>query len=124
MDTPGDDIDLITNEEVVQNEIIDVSYPGVQPEMIIEEVPIDDGVKITRLGKAYSMKLVGECTQMALVSKRISIDKAVKLHKEKAVQSKMAELGTFHPIEPNTLSRSELKRMIHSFMFLTEKYNS
>jgi hypothetical protein len=32
--------------------------------------------------------------------------------------------GTWTPVDPNTLSKQELKRIIRSFMFLTEKYDA
>lgn len=52
--------------------------------------------------------------------------KAIKLHKEKALTSMMTELkmldtkGTFHLVDVNSLSKFEVKRIIRSFMFLTE----
>jgi hypothetical protein len=122
-----------------QIEVQDVLEPGVSSEIVIEDVPdiIENAVvvdeplaKRTRSGKAYSMKLVGEWAKLALVGKRISVGKAIKIHKDKAMNSMMTELGvlnekgTFHPVDPNSMSRSEMKKIIRSFMFLTEKYDS
>jgi hypothetical protein len=62
----GDGMEQVHNENVEENDDLD---PGVQPEMIIEDIQLDD-VKVTRSGKAYSMKLVGKSAQSALAGKQ------------------------------------------------------
>ena len=136
-DDLGEEVEDRNEDEAVV--VPDALEPGVSPEMVIEDVPdvvehdivVEEQLgKVTRSGRAYSMKLVGAWAKMALVGKRISVGKAIKLHKDKAMQSMMTELsvlnekGTFHPVDPNSLSRSEIKKIIRSFMFLTEKYDS
>ena len=34
------------------------------------------------------------------------------------------EKGSFTPVDPNSLSRHEVKRIVRTFMFLTEKHNA
>jgi hypothetical protein len=60
----------------------DVKEPGVHSDVVIEDVPFEEGgvlaqgellQKTTRSGRAYSMKLIGKCAMMALVGKRISV---------------------------------------------------
>jgi hypothetical protein len=38
--------------------------------------------------------------------------------------SMLNDKGTFHPVDPNLLSRSESKKIIRSFIFLTEEYDA
>lgn len=66
---------------------------------------------------------------VAGVKRRISQRLALKMHKDKALEAMFKQLGsldekgTYTVINPNTLSRVQLKKVIRSFMFLSEKYN-
>ena len=92
-----------------------------------EEI-FDSTTKVTRSGKVYITKI--KRMVLSASTKRISMKKAMGLYKQKALDSMFGELSvlnekwTFHPVNPNELTKGELKKMIRSFMFLTEKYDA
>ena len=95
---------------------------------VVEEEPMEQNLtKVTRSGRIYAASVRAK---VLTATKRLSMGKALKLHKSKAMDSMFAELsvldekGTFNPVDPNSLSKQDLKHIIRSFMFLTEKYNS
>jgi protein tyrosine phosphatase (PTP) superfamily phosphohydrolase (DUF442 family) len=66
-----------------------------------------------------SVRLIGE--------QQKTICPALKLHGNKALDSMVTELRaldkkvTFMPVDVNSLSKTEVKKMIRSFMFISEK---
>ena len=127
-------------EEHIESFLNSVLEPGVQTESIqsisedvlMEETDVpengDNLRKELRSGKAYAMRVNAKV--LAGNKKRISTRKALQLHKDKAMDSMFTELkvlndkGTFDAVDPNSLSKKQLKTIIRSFMFLTEKYDA
>lgn len=120
---PTDPVDEVVLEAGVPQE-------DVSEEDRLHEEAMASIQKITRLGRAYSMRFAREYAKQAPAAKRISMNKAIKLDKEKTLTSITTELkmldakGTFHPVDVISLYKSEVKRIIRSFMFLTEKNNA
>ena len=127
------DVDIA--EPAVQDFINAVAEPGVLAEgsssgdeVVADEEPVVLE-KRTRSGASYLLRLTGQALA-AGKKKKISQSKAIRLYKQKAMDSMFSELcvldkkGTWTPVDPNTLSKQELKRIIRSFMFLTEKYDA
>jgi hypothetical protein len=130
------DITAVSEDEGDTNDVVyyealeaylDSGEEADSQEEVVDVTP-DDVKKITRSGKVYIAKISG-CV-LSASTKKISAKKAMKLHKEKAMDSMFKELktlndkGTFVTVDPNTLTKRELKNIIRSFMFLTEKYDA
>jgi translation initiation factor IF-1 len=89
--------------------------------VVAETIGSNPLAKRLRSGKVYIAKVSKSS------SKRMSQKDALRLHKQKALDSMFDQLqvlndkGTFVPVDANSLSRCQVKKMIRSFMFLSEK---
>jgi hypothetical protein len=89
--------------------------------VVAETIESNPLAKRLRSGKVYIAKVSKSS------SKRMSQKEALRLHKQKALDSMFDQLqvlndkGTFVPVDANSLSRCQVKKMIRSFMFLSEK---
>jgi len=119
-----DDDDVKDDDDVHKNRVKDIlESGGMEFNNVINS-------KRTRSGAIFVGSIKSKFVKTKKNKKKknvINQNKALSSMKDKALDSMFQELygidknGTVHPVDPNTLTAQELKDVIRSFMFLTEK---
>ena len=134
---PGEDLNEVRVEpsEVTDNEQLNDVTSGDAAVLHNEPVEVRGAVEPLHVAKnTHQMVTRSKVVYMSQVVKasggKVTVRKALKLYKQKAIDSMYEELyqlndkNTWEPIKWSSLSVQQLKKVIRSFMFLTEKYDS